>query len=119
MQQGGAAAGGHAAAGAGGPPGSPHGTPAHLDLASLVANLTRALEASQQHPLRAAAAAAPRGSFWAGALLTLLLVALAAALAAYRFRYSLRSLSKRHEQRAVLRQASGVACAGCWRAGRC
>ena len=111
MQLSGAAARGPAA-GPDGWPGCANG--AEGDLASLVervANLTSALEASQ-HPLRAAAAvaAAPRSSFWAGALLTLLVVGLVAGLAAYRFRYSLRRLSKRHEQRAVLRQARRGAC---------
>jgi len=68
-----------------------------------VANLTHAL-ADSRHLAPAAAGAAPRGSFLAGALFMLLLLGLLGALAAYRFRYSLRRLSKRHEQRAVLRQ---------------
>ncbi len=85
-------------------PGAADGPAADLaGLAQQVANLTHAL-ADSRHLAPAAAGAAPRGSFLAGALFMLLLLGLLGALAAYRFRYSLRRLSKRHEQRAVLRQ---------------
>ena len=80
------------------------------DLASLaqqVANLTRSL-ATSRHQLPTAAAAAPLGSFWAGALATLLLLGVVAACAASRFRYSLRRLSPRHAQRTVLRQLNDM-----------
>lgn len=100
-----------AAAGAAANPAAGAGCPAPTaDLASLaqqVANLTRSL-ATSRHQLPAAAAAAPRGSFWAGALCTVLLLGVFAALAAYRFRYSLRRLSKRHVQRTVLRQLNDM-----------
>lgn len=81
-----------------------------VDLASLaqqVANLTEALAAAR-HPAHVAAAAALRAGFWAGAIFTLLVLGLVGALTAYRFRYSLRRLSKRHEQRQVLRHLNNM-----------
>lgn len=95
-------------AAAGGCPATAEGPAADLaSLAQQVANLTQALAASR-HPAAAAAATAPRGSFLAGAVFMLLLLGLVGGLAAYRFRYSLRRLSKRHEQRAVLRQLNDM-----------